>query len=358
MNKIIKSLSIAGAMLMPPLVSAAIDTSYVEDFETCNIDDENAVGFITSATCAAGAGTAATPGFVNFVNGYDPLSPPPAAPIFFYGPNPSPNNAFNSALQMTGIATSEGGAAQGNNQLNTFSNYADPVHTDGSGTLLEVNNFKEFTIGSGDLGKTFRFTFDYKRGTLAAPSTARAFIKVIEAGTFFLTGEAYHDILLTGPADWQEGVSIDLFIDPTTPVGSFFQVGFQNTSSNSGPTGVFYDNLSVTAVGACVPSGPDSDGDGIADNCDNCINVANAAQRDTDSDGHGNFCDADFDNACAVGFPDLTTFSNAFFSTDPLVDLDGDGSVGFPDLTIFSNSFFGVPGPSGVDIVPAPACNP
>ena len=97
----------------------------------------------------------------------------------------------------------------------------------------------------------------------------------------------------------------------------------------------------------------DSDGDGHYNTADNCTDVANPGQEDIDGDGHGNACDADFDQDCTVGFPDSTTFSNAFFGADPLADLDGDGTVGFSDLTIFSNSFFVAPGPSA----PGALCN-
>jgi len=35
----------------------------------------------------------------------------------------------------------------------------------------------------------------------------------------------------------------------------------------------------------------DSDGDGVGDACDNCVNVRNAGQLDDDGDGLGNACD-------------------------------------------------------------------
>jgi len=43
---------------------------------------------------------------------------------------------------------------------------------------------------------------------------------------------------------------------------------------------------------ACTdPNAPDSDGDGICDDADNCPNTANPAQADSDCDGVGNACD-------------------------------------------------------------------
>ena len=92
---------------------------------------------------------------------------------------------------------------------------------------------------------------------------------------------------------------------------------------------------------------PDGDGDGIADNVDNCLTVANANQRDTDADGIGNMCDGDFNDDCIVNPADLAIFRNAFFSTDPDADLDGNGIVNPGDLAIFRGLFFAPPGPTG-----------
>ncbi len=65
----------------------------------------------------------------------------------------------------------------------------------------------------------------------------------------------------------------------------------------------------------------DTDGDGVNDSSDNCIQVHNPLQRDTDFDGYGNFCDPDFDNNLIVNAADLAFFKTKFFSTDPDADL-------------------------------------
>ena len=96
----------------------------------------------------------------------------------------------------------------------------------------------------------------------------------------------------------------------------------------------------------------DFDDDGIDDSLDNCTNVANAGQEDADADGHGNLCDADFNNDCAINFFDLVTLKNGFGGTSPLLDLTGDGAVNFFDLVILKNMFGASPGPSS----PASLC--
>ncbi len=69
------------------------------------------------------------------------------------------------------------------------------------------------------------------------------------------------------------------------------------------------DNLTVGE--GCDGLGPDTDGDGIEDDCDNCLNDANVDQEDGDSDGLGDVCD---------DCPD-----------DPQNDSDGDGVCGDVD---------------------------
>ncbi len=94
--------------------------------------------------------------------------------------------------------------------------------------------------------------------------------------------------------------------------------------------------------------GPDRDGDGIRDAEDNCTEVANADQRDTDRDGYGNLCDADLNNDGSVDFLDLGLFKAVFFTGDADADLNGDGSVDFLDLGLMKAGFFQAPGPSGL----------
>jgi len=92
----------------------------------------------------------------------------------------------------------------------------------------------------------------------------------------------------------------------------------------------------------------DADSDVVADSVDNCSLVANPVQRDTDSDGYGNYCDPDFDNNLVVNAADLAYFKAKFFSADPEADLNGNGVVNAADLAILKTMFFKPPGPSGL----------
>jgi len=112
----------------------------------------------------------------------------------------------------------------------------------------------------------------------------------------------------------------------------------------------------------------DTDSDGVDDSSDNCILVFNPAQRDTNGDGHGNFCDPDLDNDCIVtvgaecanGFPspeceasgtDAAAMIPVFFlAGDFDEDLNGDNIVNFLDLDILFD-FDGLPpGPSAMGL--------
>lgn len=95
-----------------------------------------------------------------------------------------------------------------------------------------------------------------------------------------------------------------------------------------------------------INSTADLDQDGVTDHTDNCTFVANPLQRDSDSDGFGNLCDADFNNDCVVNVLDLGQLRAGYFSNDPVLDLDANGVVNAVDLGIFRTLFLNAPGPS------------
>ena len=137
--------------------------------------------------------------------------------------------------------------------------------------------------------------------------------------------------------------------------------------SNGASAAAEYDIVHVNSEFSSVPSrgsdhepmllrlmlgGPDTDGDGVSDALDNCVNVANPDQRDSNGDGFGNICDADLNNDCIVNPIDLGIFKGVFFTPDADADLNGDGVVNPVDLGIFKSLFFLPPGPNGSGTCP------
>jgi hypothetical protein len=92
----------------------------------------------------------------------------------------------------------------------------------------------------------------------------------------------------------------------------------------------------------------DTDGDGVADNMDNCTLVPNPGQRDSDGDNYGNLCDADFNNDGFVNAVDLSYFKSKYRTTDPDADLNSSGFVDASDLAIMKSLYRKPPGPSGL----------
>lgn len=107
------------------------------------------------------------------------------------------------------------------------------------------------------------------------------------------------------------------------------------------------------------PRTTDQDGDGVRDDRDNCLHLANIDQRDTDRDGIGNLCDADVDGDGLV----TTSFGRIYPISergdvewialtarngpyDPDHDLDGDGFVTDLDVAIAQLGVFRPPGPA------------
>jgi hypothetical protein len=134
------------------------------------------------------------------------------------------------------------------------------------------------------------------------------------------------------------------------------------------------------ALCAAAASAQDVDADGVPDAQDNCLTVPNAPPLDcdTDQDGYGNRCDADFNQNFFVQFNDLTGFFlpqykhlDSGVGTNMDCSLPQGLAVGFPPSTIISAfnvtandyklwwSYFistGLPGPSGCACAGLPGC--
>jgi hypothetical protein len=167
--------------------------------------------------------------------------------MYGYGPNPAPNNG----AAFCAVATGEGGAPQGTNQLSVYSDYNNQgAHT--AGNLVEANLYHEQTVSAADVGNTWTFQFDAKLGNLAGGTTAVAFVKTINPNdgwrmTNFITVNT-----TAIPATWNT-YTISIPVDAGL-VGQFMQFGFASTATYNEASGVFYDNLVWhQTAGADVP---------------------------------------------------------------------------------------------------------
>jgi hypothetical protein len=131
------------------------------------------------------------------------------------------------------------------------------------------------------------------------------------------------------------------------------------------------DNVDAIASApmACPAPIGDLDGDGIDDSCDNCLLAAfpNPDQTDTDVDGFGNVCDADFNQDGITGGIDFNALRLAFGSIlggpayRSAIDMSGpggipDGVIGGPDFGRLFVMFGSLAGPSGLACSGAPPC--
>ena len=143
--------------------------------------------------------------------------------------------------------------------------------------------------------------------------------------------------------------------------------------------GVLATMVFATLIGYPIASfaglAPDADNDGIPDVLDKCsIDSRNATAPstcDSDVDGYGNVCDADFDQNFAVNASDFgNLFVPAFKGLDPSpwpqgMDMDCSGAMNANDFSLyFVPKFKGVsalggavPGPSGLSCAGTPGCS-
>lgn len=152
-----------------------------------------------------------------------------------YGPFPAPNGG----AAFSAIASGEGGASQGTQQLSIYNDYNNGDHANGA--YIEANVFQEMTVDAADVGSTWTFGFDYKMGNLEGSSTALAFIKTINPNAGYATTNYITFDTTNAPTTWNSD-SLSIAIDSSL-AGQILQIGFSSTATNYEGSGVFYDNI-------------------------------------------------------------------------------------------------------------------
>ena len=179
-------------------------------------------------------------GWLVGANVFDPTGTTEIGEYFAF-PAPNGGPAFSA------VVDGQGGTEQGNNQLSVYNDYNNPIHGDGSGNIIEAILFRPIgVIGAGDVGQTWTLSFEVKQGNQMPPSTSYAYIKVIESSANF-ADLAIDSFDTTAIGSGWTGGSVSLVIDAAW-VGETLEIGFATRATNFDPSGVFYDNIAVSAA--------------------------------------------------------------------------------------------------------------
>jgi hypothetical protein len=214
-NRVNAFVAVAVLLCLAPAAAFAL-APYAQTFESLNATDPGAL---------------AADGWLVFGN----VFAPGGGYLYGYGVFPAPNagNAFCS------IATGEGGPGQGNQQMVVFNDYNNADHANGN--LIEANVFQEQVIAAGDVGQTWTFEFDAKRGNLAGATTAIAFIKTLDPNNGYQTTNFITVNTTAIPTTWNAySLSITITANLATQI---LQIGFASTATHYEGSGVFYDNI-------------------------------------------------------------------------------------------------------------------
>jgi hypothetical protein len=223
-------------------VKADIDACYTEVAAIIDDIEDPLVEFSEDVEALVQASPSAL-GDAGWLVGANVFTGPPPGGAFIgnYFAFPAPNGG----AAFSAIVAGEGGAEQGTQQLSIYSDYNNTEH--GNGNTIEAIVFRERTIVAGDVGRTFTFSVDAKKGNIELLSTANFFFKVLKQSDFSYAQLAYPNVDTTSiPATWAT-YSVSLEITPAMQ-GELLQFGFSTKATNYQGSGIFYDNLVVSSL--------------------------------------------------------------------------------------------------------------
>lgn len=258
----------------------------------------------------------------------------------------------------------------GAGQLNVLNSYA--IIAEG-----EQNSFEDFPAGNG-LVAAAGFDYDPAFGGSGATN---------DTATYYLPASATHRMLTAGLV-WNLKIhggtassfnstatfynfDLELF-DVSNPLNRV-SVGYARSTTDNTEnlwlpltadrsyalqvtraTGQAAFNWDYALAWHTIPApAADTDGDGIDDPGDNCTNVSNPNQTDSDGDGFGNRCDGDLNNNGVTNSQDYLLFRAEIAqpSLPPTYnagDFDANGAVNSQDYLLLRQMISYPPGPSGL----------
>lgn len=223
--RVVPMLLVVAATTALPALGTADILPYSQNFEAMAPTDPGALG---------------ADGWLVYGNVFSPSM----AYLYGYGPNPAPNNQPPGppGPAFSQVVGGQGGASQGAVQKAVISDYENTGHS--AGNWIESNVYQERTIGAANVGQTWYFEFDAKKGDLAGATRAIAFIKTLDPSNGYALTNFIQRNMTGIPVTWQR-YWLRLTIDASL-VGQLFQFGFASTATNYEPSSVFYDNIDVT----------------------------------------------------------------------------------------------------------------
>jgi hypothetical protein len=235
------ALAMASAIAFSPASNASM-VGYAQDFEGLNAADPLALGLAGGDQWKIFADVWFGPVGSTFLYSYGVFSAP------------------NGGAGFSAIAGGEGGAAQGSQYMNIYSDYNNADHA--NGFTINTSVFQERILDAGDIGTgTWTFTGDVKAPSSAgianpaSNATANAFIKTLDPNNGYAqTNIITFDSTTADPSNWG---AFSLSLDLSDPLlqGQILQFGFNTVATNYEDSGVYYDNLCFDNTGGC-PTAP------------------------------------------------------------------------------------------------------